>query len=674
MAGISSAPPPPPTISEDKAVSVKDKLTYALGCIALIYIGIALTCYKQSYQVSTAYSIGELRQKRCYPAYLVSETGDYEARQKMSDAAATILKMRNMSVFVNTCASLTFVVLFIIIRFGQYNNDVLMSAVAEFAKEKNYYIRPILMALVVLCMLIVPTSLALSENKSYAPNISADNIITYTLIVCCILAYLIAKITDRASYVILFMMSIVVIGTVIVPLGFVLNGTTATMHTLGLDNIVPYTSILGCVLVYVIAKLASSTDTSAAPGFLAGDYETSAMWMIAVIVLFTILIGVLNRLFHKLKSAMTTYDEHADALQTNLDTYKLSDADIVGYPADSELMQQRELVLRYIGMNVNDVKQQTYSADALPNDPYRTTDTWKYIANGDGLELVTIFPETALDPTIPYVNPNIGYKSPDGFTTYATLLATDVVKKISTADVQTGFVPLFVYQGTRASAIIPTGTTTVAAADFMMVYYINLVYGSKSTQSTNNATTIGLSNSYTHIRVNDYIFQLHTTDGTTKGFLVKIPDPDPAAAAPTGSMYKNINAVIEAAQIDLGNWDSTTTGIGGIIPHITSCTYVISSTTLSYTISNLLASTTSKMYIVLKTNTKQYAYLVTRQSDTVTIPTMTAPEVAMSYVFLVDTFVPSIVDGAQADFNTFNNTTKPSVILSTTTITITTVN
>ena len=480
----------------------KETLKYILIFVSIIYTVIIITCYTQSYGMRTAYNLGDMKQKYCYPAYLVSETGNYEASQKMDAAADKILYMRYISLTVNTCISAFFIIMLIVINYrtSDGTNPLLNFKNVQKSSIKGYIVM-IMMLIVFAGSIIIPISLLSSETKSYTNpslNIALPNI----SIICCVLAL---------------------------------------------------------ILIYIAVPEKTNVP----------NYRSEAALFGLAIIVFTIIANILNSIWVKIKQAKMAYDTNTFTLQNSLAVYKLSDADaadLATFPADSDTKKKHDLVLKYIAVNVNDAERTAYSPAELPNNPYRNSDTWKYIMNANGSELASIFPETNPDPSASYVNANIGVKTPDGFTALATIRAQDVSLG---SVVQPGYKPMFVYQGKNVSATNPA-----------IENYINLVYGSSSTAYTNSLSKIGISSNNTHIRINNYIFKLKDAN-TTKGSMVYMTSPPPSSDASAYTpKYKDIISNIEAPIIETGTFDTSHTNV----PYIDVAGYNVSTGIYSWSV------------------------------------------------------------------------------------------
>lgn len=125
------------------------------------YIPVAV-CYRQSQRLNTQYKVGAAKQKECGPAYMLAETGEYEASTVIEPTIATTIRVRNACITINVVISCIIVAAELWLLYGGFITNI---------KNPTWYLLIAAICVFFLFWLILPAVLAFKQSSRFAKSL-----------------------------------------------------------------------------------------------------------------------------------------------------------------------------------------------------------------------------------------------------------------------------------------------------------------------------------------------------------------------------------------------------------------------------------------------------------------------------------------------------------------------
>lgn len=486
------------------AVAVPAATVVVTSC----YFYIAYSAYKPAVDMYTSYMIAERMKNKCSQSYMFYETGDYAAFQKLTNTIANLEEL-------NATCSLTTSMFALVILVG-----VLYQHYDEVASLKDGGIRQ--KGILGLVFLIALACLALIMYTFVKSSFTGFNVgLVISCIGICIIIWVLAAVAavggggdwgHPLTIAVIVLLCILVVGLFI---AFRPDATSVTSRYAKNNRISRMRSggaLAGALGILFVVYFAVRAITGQ-------GLKNRNLWSILVIgiILITILSNLLTKNTQDLSNARDVYMNYTGSL-----------ADKMGDPAITTDVQYALVTF---------MKQYEPAAASSAT----VSDTWKYIMNANGYELVDVYPHDCLAE----IKVSDATADATGFTVYRKINICNVTQNLG----KTGPTA-----GTAAFQCLSTYDDTTGLTHS----HIQAVMGTYTTATPEVFGWMDARNNR-DVRIIDgtkvYIFRLTDPDVSMQGYIIAMYDKAPNA--PALNFHNEINRIVSATSLELGTFVPT---------------------------------------------------------------------------------------------------------------------
>jgi hypothetical protein len=480
------------------AVAVPAATVVVTSC----YFYIAYSAYKPAMDMYTSYMIAERMKNKCSQSYMFYETGDYVASQKLPAAIANLEQL-------NATCSLTTSMFALAILVG-----VMYQHYGEVRSLKDGGIRQ--KGIMSVVCLTVLACLALIIYTFTTSSVTGFNV---GLVIACIGICIVTwgwvshqLLDDKLYGVVIPLIILESIIAVSLFISFKPDADTVTSRYAKNNSITRMRS--GCALAGALGIL--FVVYFAVRSITGQGLKNRNLWSILVIgiILITILSNLLTKNTQDLSNARDVYMNYTGSLADKM--------------ADQAITTDVQHAL------VTFMKQYEPAAASSAT----VSDTWKYIMNANGYELVDVYPHDCLTE----IKVSDATADATGFTVYRKINICNVTQNLG----KTGPTA-----GTAAFQCLSTYDDTTGLTHS----HIQAVMGTYTTATPEVFGWMDARNNR-DVRIIEgtkvYIFRLTDPDVSMQGYIIAMYDKD--TNAPALNFHNEINRIVSATSLELGTF------------------------------------------------------------------------------------------------------------------------